>query len=262
MPYSCLFDLDGTVYNGNSAIEGAVNFINRLQENDIKFKFITNRSDRSRAEVSIHLNKLGVSATPSLVITSAMAVATVTKGRRVYVLGSDNLKDNIQEAGAVITQDNPEDVVVGFDGKINFYDIQDACQKIFDGARFLATNPDVWINSEEGIVPENGSILAAITAITQIQPIIIGKPSPTIVNFALTEPEINRSSAIIIGDNLITDIAAANSLGLRSVLLLTGVTNLQAAKTSLIKPTWIAGDYRVLETVILPQFISPDIDFK
>ena len=72
-----------------------------------------------------------------------------------------------------------------------------------------------------GIVPENGSILAAITAITQIQPIIIGKPSPAIVNFALSGSETNRSSTIIIGDNLVTDIAAANSLGLCSVLLLT-----------------------------------------
>ena len=153
-------------------------------------------------------------------------------------------------------------MVVGFDGKINFYDIQDACQKIFDGARFLATNPDVWINSEEGIVPENGSILAAITAITQIQPIIIGKPSPAIVNFALSGSETNRSSTIIIGDNLVKDIAAANSLGLRSVLPLTGVTNSQAVKISLIKPTWIALDYCALETFIYSQFISPDSDFK
>ena len=262
MSYLCLFDLDGTVYRGNSPIEGAVKFINRLKGNGIKFKFITNRSDRSSEEVSIHLTKMGVPSNPSLVITSAMATAAVTKGRRVYVIGSNNLRDNILESGAIITPDNPEDVVVGFDSKTDFDDIQNACQKIFDGARFLATNPDVWINTEMGIVPENGSILAAITAITKIEPIIIGKPSPAIVNFALSGSETNRSSTIIIGDNLATDIAAANSLGLRSVLLLTGVTNSQAAKISLIKPTWIALDYRALETIIYSQFISPDSDFK
>ena len=150
MSYLCLFDLDGTVYRGNSPIEGAVKFINRLKGNGIKFKFITNRSDRSSEEVSIHLTKMGVPSNPNLVITSAMATAAATKGRRVYVIGSNNLRDNILESGAIITPDNPEDVVVGFDGKTDFDDIQDACQKIFDGARFLATNPDVWINSEDG----------------------------------------------------------------------------------------------------------------
>ena len=81
MSYLCLFDLDGTVYRGNSPIEGAVKFINRLKENDIKFKFITNRSDRSSEEVSIHLTKMGVPSNPNLVITSAMATAAATKGR-------------------------------------------------------------------------------------------------------------------------------------------------------------------------------------
>jgi 4-nitrophenyl phosphatase len=250
MSYSCLFDLDGTVYKGNSAIEGAAKFINRLKINGIKFKFITNRSDRSREEVSSHLNKLGIFATPNLVITSAMATAMITRDRRIFVLGSDNLKDQIQKSGAIIVHDNPEDVVIGFDAKINFDDVRDACQKILSGARFLATNPDIWINSELGIVPENGSILAAITAITQIQPTIIGKPGSALIELALRDCEIDRTSAIIIGDNLETDIAAAIALGLRSVLLLTGVTNVEGVRQSIIEPTWIAEDYNALEAII------------
>ena len=240
MSYSCLFDLDGTVYRGQSPIEGAVNFINRLKKNDIKYKFITNRSDRSSEEVSAHLNRMGIISTPGSVITSAMGVAAHTKGRRVYVLGSDNLRDCIRGSEAIITGDQPEDVVIGFDGKINFDDIRDVCQKIFLGARFLATNPDVWIQSELGIVPENGSILAVITSITKIQPIIIGKPNSPMIEIAFSDPDIKRDSAIIIGDNLDTDIAAANSIGLRSILLLTGVTNSKTAEASVIKASWIA----------------------
>ena len=250
MSYSCLFDLDGTVYRGQSPIEGAVNFINRLKKNDIKYKFITNRSDRSSEEVSAHLNRMGIISTPGSVITSAMGVAAHTKGRRVYVLGSDNLRDCIRGSEAIITGDQPEDVVIGFDGKINFDDIRDVCQKIFLGARFLATNPDVWIQSELGIVPENGSILAVITSITKIQPIIIGKPNSPMIEIAFSDPDIERDSAIIIGDNLDTDIAAANSIGLRSILLLTGVTNSKTAEASVIKASWIAKDYKALEAIL------------
>ena len=250
MSYSCLFDLDGTVYRGQSPIEGAVNFINRLKKNGIKYKFITNRSDRSSEEVSAHLNRMGIISTPGSVITSAMGVAAHTKGRRVYVLGSDNLRDCIRGSEAIITGDQPEDVVIGFDGKINFDDIRDVCQKIFLGARFLATNPDVWIQSELDIVPENGSILAAITSITKIQPIIIGKPNSPMIEIAFSDPDIKRDSAIIIGDNLDTDIAAANSIGLRSILLLTGVTNSKTAEASVIKASWIAKDYKALEAIL------------
>ncbi len=250
MSYSCLFDLDGTVYRGQSPIEGAVNFINRLKKNNIKYKFITNRSDRSSEEVSAHLNRMGIISTPGSVITSAMGVAAYTKGRRVYVLGSDNLRDCIRGSEAIITGDQPEDVVIGFDGKINFDDIRDVCQKIFLGARFLATNPDVWIQSELGIVPENGSILAVITSITKIQPIIIGKPNSPMIEIAFSDPDIKRDSAIIIGDNLDTDIAAANSIGLRSILLLTGVTNSKTAEASVIKASWIAKDYKALEAIL------------
>ena len=250
MSYSCLFDLDGTVYRGQSPIEGAVNFINRLKKNNIKYKFITNRSDRSSEEVSAHLNRMGIISTPGSVITSAMGVAAHTKGRRVYVLGSDNLRDCIRGSEAIITGGQPEDVVIGFDGKINFDDIRDVCQKIFLGARFLATNPDVWIQSELGIVPENGSILAAITSITKIQPIIIGKPNSPMIEIAFSDPDIQRDSVIIIGDNLDTDIAAANSIGLRSILLLTGVTNSKTAEASVIKASWIAKDYKALEAIL------------
>ena len=250
MSYSCLFDLDGTVYRGQSPIEGAVNFINRLKKNDIKYKFITNRSDRSSEEVSNQLNKMGIISTPDSIITSAMGIAGLTKGRRVYVLGSENLKDCIRGSEAIITGDQPEDVVIGFDGKINFDDIRDACQKILSGARFLATNPDVWIQSELGIVPENGSILAAITSITKIQPIIIGKPNSPMIEIALSDPDIKRDFAVIIGDNLDTDIAAANSMGLRSILLLTGVTNSKIAEASAIKASWIAKDYKALDAIL------------
>ena len=107
MSYSCLFDLDGTVYRGQSPIEGAVNFIHRLKKNDIKYKFITNRSDRSSEEVSNQLNTMGIISTPDSIITSAMGVAGLTKGRRVYVLGSENLKDCIRGSEAIITEDQP-----------------------------------------------------------------------------------------------------------------------------------------------------------
>ena len=151
---------------------------------------------------------------------------------------------------AIITGDQPVDVVIGFGGRINFDDIRDACQKILLGARFLATKPDVWIQSELGIVPENCSILAAITSITKIQHIINGKPNSPMIEIALSDLDIKRDSAVIIGDNLDTDIAATNSIVLRSILLLTGVTNSKIVGASAIKASWIAKDYKALDAIL------------
>ncbi len=251
-----LFDLDGTIYRGNSAVEGAIEFIRLIGQAGIRYRFITNRSDRSSEEVASHLNRMGVICSPKFVITSAMASCLIVKDRRVAVIGSQNLIDTVRLGGAVITRHDPQDVLVGYDSKVDFGDIDFVCRAVLGGARFLATNGDVFINSNDGVSPEAGAILAAVKSIVSQTPVIVGKPGTTMIELALKETETEPNSAILVGDNLETDIAAANSAGLRSALILTGVTDEVTANSSLIKPTWCVKDYQELQKLVYSSGVS------
>ena len=247
---SIFFDLDGTVYSGCNAIAGAVKFIDRLAGSDIEFRFLTNRSDRSSEEVANHLNSLGITCNSDLVITSAMAAAEMVKGRRVAVVGSENLYKVVEDAGGFITRDNPDDLLVGFDPKIDFNDIACMCSLLEEGVRFLATNGDKWIKMNSRLYPENGMVLAAIELLTKIKPIIVGKPNISMIDIALETIDNTDGSTILIGDNLETDIMAAQNAGLSSILILTGVTNEETAEASDIKPTWRARNYAELSQLV------------
>ena len=249
---SIFFDLDGTVYSGCSAIAGAVEFIDRLAVSDIEFRFLTNRSDRSSEEVANHLNSLGITCNSDLVITSAMAAAEMVKGRRVAVVGSENLYKVVEDAGGFITRDNPDDLLVGFDPKIDFNDIACMCSLLEEGVRFLATNGDKWIKMNSRLYPENGMVLAAIESLTKTKPIIVGKPNISMIDIALESIDNTDSSTILIGDNLETDIMAAQNAGLSSILILTGVTNEETAEASDIKPTWRVRNYAELSQLVFP----------
>ena len=253
---SIFFDLDGTVYSGCSAIAGAVEFIDRLAVSDIEFRFLTNRSDRSSEEVANHLNSLGITCNSDLVITSAMAAAEMVKGRRVAVVGSENLYKVVEDAGGFITRDNPDDLLVGFDPKIDFNDIALMCSLLEEGVRFLATNGDKWIKMNSRLYPENGMVLAAIESLTKIKPIIVGKPNISMIDTALESIDNTDGSAILIGDNLETDIMAAQNSGLSSILILTGVTNEETADASDIKPTWRVRNYEVIKVSVFRLIFS------
>ena len=245
-----LFDLDGTIYRGNSAVEGAIEFIRLIGKAGIRYRFVTNRSDRSSEEVASHLNRIGVICTPNFVITSAMASCLTVKERRVAVRGSQNLIDTVRLGGAVLTRHDPQDVLVGYDSKVDFGDIEFVCRAILGGARFLATNGDAVIYSNDGVSPEAGAILAAVKSIVGQTPVLVGKPETTMIELALKDTKTEPNSAIVVGDNLETDIAAANSAGLRSALILTGVTDEVTANSSLIKPTWRVKNYQELQKLV------------
>ena len=247
---SIFFDLDGTVYSGCSAIAGAVEFIDRLAVSHSESRFLTNRSDRSSEEVANHLNSLGITCNRDLATTSAIAAAEMVKGRRVAVVGSENLYKVVEDARGFVTRDNPDNLLVGFDPKIDFNDIACMCSLLEEGVRFLATNGDKWIKMNSRLYPENGMVLAAIESLTKIKPIIVGKPNISIIDRALESIDNTDGSIILIGDNLETDTMAAQNAGLSSILILTGVTNEETADASDIKPTWRVRNYEELSQLV------------
>lgn len=241
-----LIDLDGTMFHGSERIDGAELFIRALQEWSIPYLFVTNNSSRTAEEVSGLLNHMDIPARPEDVLTTAQAAALYIKrnydGKRVYMIGETGLEQACNEAGLNWTVEMDEAyageievVVQGIDRSFNYAKLEAASTAVRKGAVFIATNPDVMLPSDRGLSPGSGSLSRAIEAASGVKPIYIGKPEPIIMNIALHRLQCTPQEAIVIGDNMMTDMLAGARAGCRTALVLTGVTtseNLASYKAS------------------------------
>lgn len=249
-----LFDLDGTVYRGKNAIEGAPEFFRELQKNGFPYLFITNRCNRLPQTISDHLNTLGIPCRAENVLTSAHAASSFLEGKSAFVIGEIGLTQILREKNVRITENQPEAVVVGFDEGINYKKLEMATRLILNGAQFIATNTDSCINTETGISPENGPIVAAIQNATGVKPYVVGKPAPCLIEEAEKHLKISKKKMIIVGDNPDTDILCGINAGISSALILTGITTKAEA------PKRVNADIPVIENYIeLKKFLDGSI---
>lgn len=248
-----LLDLDGTVYRGKEAVPGVTSFISRLITGGVRYLFVTNRSNRTPKTVCTQLRQYGIPCEIDNVLTSAQATASYLKKGTVFYIGEEGLAEALQEKRLTIMEEDPDWVVVGFDRAISYEKIEKASRLIRAGAAFIATNPDKVVNTEDGLAPGNGAIVAAIAAASGIEPIFIGKPMRTIIDKALERLGLAQHEVILVGDNLETDIKAGQNAGLRTVLILTGVSSGKDAEKSVVKPTWIVKDYEELIELVFSR---------
>jgi 4-nitrophenyl phosphatase len=242
-----LLDLDGTIYRGSEAIPEAVSFVRELKKAGIPFLYLTNNSSASAENVANRLNAMGLEATAEQVYTSAMATAAFLarrepSGADVYVIGEEGLKRELERSGFRMTEVNPRYVIVGIDRQFNYEKLTTAARAIRGGALFLATNRDAALPAEGGLLPGNGSLVAAVAVASGASPIVIGKPEKIIVDFALQRLGTTVAETLIVGDNLFTDIEAGANSGLDSLLVLTGFSSAEDAARHPHKPTYIADD--------------------
>ncbi|MGG1663038.1 TIGR01457 family HAD-type hydrolase [Brevibacillus sp. NRS-1366] len=242
-----LLDLDGTIYRGGEAIPGAGEFVTYLKKQQIPYLFLTNNSAASPLLVAERLQAMGIEAEEKDVYTSSMATATYLKeqapaGTRVYVVGEDGLREQLQTAGYTITEEAPRYVICGIDRSFSYEKLTIAARAIRAGATLLATNADAALPTEEGLFPGNGSLVAAVSVAAATKPIVIGKPESIIVRYALERLGTQETDTLIVGDNLYTDIEAGANSGLDSLLVLTGYSTREEAANHLVKPTHIADD--------------------
>ncbi|RJG24617.1 TIGR01457 family HAD-type hydrolase [Paenibacillus thiaminolyticus] len=232
--YACI-DLDGTMYHGSTMIEGADALISTLQQLRIPYQFVTNNSSRTPEEVAEMLNGLGINAKSRDVLTSAQAAASYIQkkfqGRRVFMIGERGLEQALTDAGITWTADvkavwNDEiDIVVqGIDRNMSYAKLEAAAAAVRKGALSILTNPDLMLPSDRGFSPGAGSIGAAIQAASGVEPVVIGKPSRIIMDAALERLGCRAEEAIVIGDNMMTDMLAGQQAGCRTALVLTGIT--------------------------------------
>ncbi|GAA0464751.1 TIGR01457 family HAD-type hydrolase [Alkalibacillus silvisoli] len=235
-------DLDGTMYRGKEAIPEAKEFIRQLQENQAPYLFVTNNSSRTRMKTVENLKKHGIEAKEEQVLTPSIAAANYIKQNdphaTVYFIGEKGVEDALRSEGVELTTKNPDYVVVGIDRHNSYKKIKDACLHIQNGAKFLATNPDIRVPTEEGFVPGNGAYVNLIKEVTKTEPIIVGKPDRLMIDVALKELNVEPSDAIMVGDNYETDIKAGIRAGLDTLHVQTGVTSKEDLKDVEVQPTY------------------------
>ncbi|MFC3931219.1 TIGR01457 family HAD-type hydrolase [Streptococcus dentapri] len=239
-----LIDLDGTIYRGKDRIPAGERFVQRLQEQQIPYMLVTNNTMRTPQMIQDMLAENFNVETPLKTIYTA-TLATVdymndmARGKTAYVIGEIGLKSAIAQAGYTEDKENPAYVVVGLDRGLTYEMLVTATLAIQKGALFIGTNPDLNIPTERGQLPGAGSVQALLEAATRVKPVIIGKPEAIIVNKALEYLGVERSRAIMVGDNYLTDIMAGIKNDLATLLVTTGFTKPEEVVGLPIQPSHV-----------------------
>jgi glycerol-1-phosphatase len=250
--YDCLLlDLDGTVFRGHELTEGAAESLDKVSGRKL---FVTNNASRSAGEVAEHLRDIGLKATADDVVTSAQSAAHVLAAQlppesRVLVVGTDSLADEIAAVGlrpVRLFEDKPLAVVQGHSTETGWINLAEAALAIRAGALWVAANVDATLPTERGLLPGNGSMVAALKAATEAEPQVAGKPAPTLMTDALARGDFR--TPLVVGDRLNTDIAGANAAGLPSLMVLSGVNSARDAVHAVReqRATYIGYDLRSL----------------
>jgi NagD protein len=232
-PVECwLTDMDGVLIHEGNLIPGADEFVRRLRaasERDGKgFLVLTNNSIYTPRDLRARLLATGIDLPEDAIWTSALATAQFLDTQRpngtAYVIGEAGLTTALHNVGYILTDNNPDYVVLGETRTYSFEAITRAIRLIDDGARFIATNPDATGPSLEGALPACGSVAALITKATGVEPYFVGKPNPLMMREALNRIGAHSESTVMIGDRMDTDVLCGLEAGLRTILVLTGVT--------------------------------------
>lgn len=238
-----LIDMDGVLISGASVIPGAAQFVKRLNESQGKYLVLTNNPIYTAKDLAHNLKQMGLDIPPELIFTSAMATAQFLQKQRpngtAYVIGESGLTSAMHEAGYIITEHDPDYVVLGETSAFSLENLTKGIRLISDGARFVATNPDPSGPTAMGIVPACGAVAAMIEKATGVSPFFVGKPNPLMVRTALNYLGVHSEETIIVGDRMDTDIIGGVQNGMDSILVLTGVTKHEQIERFSYIPTYV-----------------------
>jgi NagD protein len=251
MPKSYLIDMDGVIVRGSELIPGADEFLNRLHDRQIKFLILTNNPIYTPIDLQHRLQRIGISVTVEHLYTSAIATARFLKsqlpGGTAFIIGESGLSQALHDAGYVLTDHDPDYVVVGETTSLSYERLTQAVRLVSRGARFIATNPDPNGPGEGGLVPACGAITAFIQSATGVEPYFVGKPNALMMRTALRYLGEHSDNAIMVGDRMDTDIRVGTEAGLETVLVLTGVTRREMVDRFPYRPTRIVESVADLE---------------
>ena len=223
-----IMDMDGVVVHGERLIDGAQDFISRLQAKDIKFLILTNNSIYTQRDLAARLRFLGLDVPPEALYTSALATAnflhTQLPGGTAYAVGQSGLTTALHDVEYTLTEHDPDYVVLGETTSYSFDQVTRAIRLVMGGARFIATNPDPVGPGKGGLLPATGALAALIARASGVDAYFVGKPNPLMLRTALRALDVHSEDAVMVGDRMDTDIVMGTESGMETVLVLTGVT--------------------------------------
>ncbi len=245
-----LFDMDGTLYLGSRLFDFTIELLQAIREAGADYMFITNNSSKSVENYVEKLATMGIAATKDDFFTSSQATAYYLKqhhhGKTLYVCGTEALKKELRSEGFSVSDDitKTQCIVMGFDTELTFQKLYDVsyllCTK--PDLPYIATNPDLVCPTEFGSVPDCGSACIGIRNATGKEPVVIGKPSPLMIQLALAKKGLKPENACVLGDRIYTDIKSAKNAGVTGVLVLSGETTRQILAESDVTPDLILED--------------------
>lgn len=238
-----LTDMDGVLVHEKQALPGAAEFISALQEEGLPYLVLTNNPIYSPRDLSARLRNSGIEVPEEHIWTSALATADFVASQHpngsAYVLGESGLAIALHEAGYTLTETDPDYVILGETRTYSFEAITTAIRLVEAGAKFICTNPDPTGPSENGTLPAAGSVAALISKATGREPYYIGKPNPIMFRTALNRLHAHSESTAMVGDRMDTDVVAGLEAGMRTFLVLTGITTKDMVETFPYRPTHI-----------------------
>lgn len=222
-------DMDGVIYHGNRILDGVKEFVNWMLDNDKKFVFLTNSPERTPHELSMKLERMGLSVSADHFYTSAMATAeflsSQAPGCTAYVIGEAALAKALYDHKIYMNDINPEYVVIGETRTYSFEKIEKAIELVNNGAKLIGANPDTVGVTEKGIMPATGSLIAPIEIATGKKAYFVGKPNPLMLRHGLRMLDCHSADIAFIGDRMDTDIIAGIESNVDTILVLSGVTS-------------------------------------
>ena len=249
-----LIDMDGVLYRGRTGLPGGPELMAFLRERSIPYLLVTNNSTLTPAQFVLRLSRMGIDVSQDLIMTSGVAtsayLATLAPpGTKVNVVGEPALIKELEGRGFVIAGRDAEYVVCGWDKGINFDKLKTACLAIRDGATFIGTNADKTYPLEKDLIPGAGSVLAFLVAATDVEPIVVGKPEPIMIEQSLRMLGARPEETAMLGDRLDTDILGGHGAGILTIMLLTGISTEAEAAACDAPPDLIFDDLPTLISV-------------
>ncbi|WP_199905194.1 HAD-IIA family hydrolase [Nocardioides sediminis] len=255
-----LTDMDGVLVHEEHAIPGAADFVDALKASGRRFLVLTNNSIFTPRDLRARLLGSGIDVPEDAIWTSALATAQFLADQRpegtAYVVGEAGLTTAMHDIGYVMTDRDPDYVVLGETRTYSFEAITRAIRLIEAGARFIATNPDVSGPSQQGTLPATGSVAALISTATGRAPYYVGKPNPLMMRNALNRIDAHSETTVMVGDRMDTDIVSGLEAGLRTILVTTGSTRPDQVETFPYRPSQVVDSVADLVAMVAPPTVE------
>lgn len=256
-----IFDMDGVLYRGKAPLPGVADLFNALTLRGVPFLLATNNSMATPASYVVRMAEMGVEVTEAQIQTSATATRdylldAVDPASRILIVGMPALGEQIFTGTSFqpVTGDPEEHidaVVVGLDLELTYAKLRRASDAVRDGAKYVATNADATLPHESGMQPGAGSVVAAISTASGKIPIVVGKPETLMMLKGIEQLGVRPEEAVMVGDRLDTDILSGHRAGLRTALVLTGVSQRHDLAHADVLPDFVFADLPALAQALI-----------